>query len=406
MNQPANKISTPLRYRLQRARTKYLPLAFFLAACAGCVFLLQFQNQKIVQVGEVEAVDYTLTTPLPGVVQWATRDGEKIPVFTKVKKGQVIAGLDDEPVRKQIQAVKQQVMGLGEFASAKLAASLNPSFHRKDGEPVSASGPNADIDPADDSDSRNAQIEAWQALSGFAELSMKKIRQCEQKLELRKMDARLRTPRAASSERQATVAPAAEQQQLQTQRMKITGELQKLADGILSEETPTAQEMRDVDTDNLPAADHILFRQRADRCRFITEQLASIASMTASLDIVSPTKGQISKAFVRSAQSLQQGIPVATVTPSTGTWVVVYSREQGIFRAAQGTPVTVSLLRDSRQKFSSTVASVGPKIESIPSRQRSNPRVEEWGRPMRIAVPSNVEIPPGSLVSVAFDIEQ
>ena len=89
MNQPSNKIPTPLRYRLQRARTKFLPFAFFLTASLGCVFLLQFQNQTVVQVGEVEAVDYTLTTPLPGVVQWATSDGDKIPVFTKVKKQQI-----------------------------------------------------------------------------------------------------------------------------------------------------------------------------------------------------------------------------------------------------------------------------------------------------------------------------
>jgi len=405
MNQSSNKISTPLRYRLQRARTKFLPFAFFLAASLGCVFLLQFQNQRIVQVGEVEAVDYTLTTPLPGVVQWATSDGEKIPVFTKVKKGQVIAGLDDEPVRKQIQAVKQQVMALGEFATSKLAATLSPNFRGKGGQLAGTSGPSADINAADDSESRNAQIEAWEALSGFAELSMKKIQQCEQKLELRKMDARLRTLVPASSVGQTEVAPTPQEQLLQTQRLKVTSELQKLAAGILSEENPVVEEMRDVDTDNLPAADHIQFRQRSDRCRFITEQLASISAMTVALDIVSPTKGQISKAFVRSAQSLQQGIPVATVTPSTGTWVVVYSREQGIFRATEGMPVTVSLLRDSRQKFSSTVASVGPKIESIPGRQRSNPRVEEWGRPMRIAVPSNVEIPPGSLVNVAFDLE-
>ena len=402
MNQPANKISTPLRYRLQRARTKFLPFAFFLAACAGCVFLLQFQNQKIVRVGEVEAVDYTLTTPLPGVVQWATRDGEKIPVFTKVKKGQVIAGLDDEPVRKQIYAVKQQVMALGEFATSKLAGVLKPTT---DGELAAASGPHAGFEQAEDSDSRNAQIEAWQALSGFAELSMKKIRHCEQKLELRKIDAHLRTLQPASLENQPIVAPAAVQQQLQTQRLKITGELQQLASGILSGEKPAIEEMRDVDTDNLPTADQILFRQRSDRCRFITEQLASIASMAEALDIVSPAKGQISKAFVRSAQSLQQGIPVATVTPSTGTWVVVYAREQGIVRVAEGTRVTVSLLGDQRQKFSSTVASVGPKIESIPSRQRSNPRIEEWGRPMRIAVPSNIEIPPGSLVNVAFELQ-
>lgn len=402
MNQPANKISTPFRYRLQRARTKFLPFAFFLFASAGCVFLLQFQNQKIVRVGEVEAVDYTLTTPLPGVVQWATRDGEKIPVFTKVKKGQVIAGLDDEPVRKQIYAVKQQVMALGEFATSKLAGALNPTT---DGELAAASGPHAGFEQAEDSDSRNAQIEAWQALSGFAELSMKKIRHCEQKLELRKIDAHLRTLQPASLENQPIVAPAAVQQQLQTQRLKITGELQQLASGILSGEKPAIEEMRDVDTDNLPTADQILFRQRSDRCRFITEQLASIASMAEALDIVSPAKGQISKAFVRSAQSLQQGIPVATVTPSTGTWVVVYAREQGIVRVAEGTRVTVSLLGDQRQKFSSTVASVGPKIESIPSRQRSNPRIEEWGRPMRIAVPSNIEIPPGSLVNVAFELQ-
>ncbi len=404
MKQSTNTISTPLRYRLQRARSKYLPVAFFLLACAGCVFLLQFQNQTLVQVGEVEAVDYTLTTPLPGVVQWATADGDKIPVFTKVKKGQVIAGLDDEPVRKQIYDVKQQVLALGEFATSRLANSLDPRFREQAKALVGTSGPRADVDAAEDSESRNAQIEAWQALSGFAELSMKKIRQCEQKLELRKMDARLRTLQPAVTGSQEASTPAAEEQQLQTQRMLITGELQKLAAGILSEEELTLGEMSDVDIDNLPAAEQIIFRQRSNRCRLISEQLTSIASMAELLDIVSPAKGQISKAFVRSAQSLQQGIPVATVTPATGTWVVVYAREQGIQRVDEGVAVTVSLLHDPRQKFSSTVASVGPKIESIPTRQRSNPRVEQWGRPMRIAVPPNVEIPPGSLVSVRFEL--
>ena len=85
--------------------------------------------------------------------------------------------------------------------------------------------------------------------------------------------------------------------------------------------------------------------------------------------------------------------------------MVVYSREQGIVRPFAGMPVTVSLVRDPQQKFSSTVASVGPKIESIPVRQRVNNRVEEWGRPMRIAVPSNVDLAPGSLVNVTFELQ-
>lgn len=405
MNQPANKISTPLRYRFQRARTKYLPIAFFLAACAGCVFLLQFQNRTIVQVGEVEAVDYTMTTPLAGVVQWATHDGDKMPVFADVKKGQVIAGLDDQPVRKQLHAIKQQVLALGEFAASRLAGLDGPASRGQASDLVGVSGPHAGAGPEDDSESRNAQAEAWQALSGFAELSMKQIRQCEQKLELRKIDSRLRSIESVSSDGLQNSPPTAEQQNLQTQRLKIAGDLQRLAAGILAEETLAVEEMNDVDTDNLLAADQILFRQRSDRCRFIAEQMVSIAALAESLDIVSPARGQISKAFVRSNQSVQQGVPVATVTPSSGAWVVVYAREQGIVRPFAGMPVTVGLLRDPRQKFSSTVASVGPKIESIPGRQRSNSRVEEWGRPMRIAIPSNVEIPPGSLVSVAFETE-
>ncbi len=353
------------------------------------------------QIGEVEAVSYTLTTPLAGVIQWATSDGEKIPVFADVKKGQVIAGLDDHVVRTQIHGVKQQVLAMNEFATARLVELDNPLEVGL----ARVAGPRISDEQTDSSDAINARAEAWQALSSFAGLSMKRIRHCELKLELRKIEARLRTLQPASSGSAATAPPAPERIRIQTERLKVAGEIQRLAIEIAAGETSAAEEIAEVDIDHLAAADEILFRQRSDRSRLISEQLASIAAMSESLDIISPASGQVSKTFVQARQTVQQGLPVATVTPSTGTWVVVYSREHGIVRPFPGMPVTISLLRDPSQRFTAAVESIGPRIESVPGRQRANSRIEEWGRPMRIAVPANVVLPPGSLVRVAFELE-
>ena len=399
-------ITTPLACRLQRARAKYLPVMFFAMSCIGCGLLWQFQNRAIVQIGEVETVEITLTSPQTGVIQWATRDGEKMPQFFAVKKDQVIAALSDEPVRRQLQTVKREVLSILDVASAKLVALQRLADGPLALAATDASGPSVETQSteAELSESINAQTEAWKVLSKFTEVTFDRISHCERKLELREIDATIRTliPETNESSASATAADSAPLLAAQNKRLKIVHELQQLETKIDRLLPTISDEIIEVDQEQLSSSDRMLFRQNVEQSRLIDDQLASINQLRQSLDILSPISGQIDKTLVRSQQTIEQGFPVAIITPSKATYIVVYAREQSIIRPFVGMPVTISSSVNRRQTFSSVVESVGPKIESIPARQRPNARVEEWGRPMRIPVPKELEAPPGSLVNVAF----
>jgi hypothetical protein len=48
------------------------------------------------------------------------------------------------------------------------------------------------------------------------------------------------------------------------------------------------------------------------------------------------------------------------------------------------------------------VQEVGNQIEPVPPQQLANPRMPEFGLPVRIAMPSDVKLRPGEMVGVIF----
>ena len=385
-----------------------MPVLFFALSCIGCALLWQFQNRAVVQIGEVEAAEITLTSPQTGVIKWATRDGEKMPLFSAVKKDQVIAALSDEPVRRQLQSIKREVLSIVDVASAKLVTLEKTADSPLALASANASGPSIESESSETeaelAESINAQTEAWKVLSKFSELAFDRIEHCEKKLELRGIDATINTHSIETDDANAatTSADSATLLAAQNQRLKVAGELQKLETKIDTLLPAISDEIIEVDLEKLSASDRMLFRQNVEQSRLIDDQLASINQLRQSLDILSPISGQVGKALIRSQQTIEQGVPVAVITPSKGTYIVAYAREQSVVRPFVGMPVTISSSANPRQKFSAIVESVGPKIESIPARQCLNAQIEEWGRPMRIPVPEAFEVYPGSLVNVAF----
>ena len=150
----------------------------------------------------------------------------------------------------------------------------------------------------------------------------------------------------------------------------------------------------------------MLFQSSVQRSEMLEQQIDALQKSASRLDIRAPITGQIEKSMVNQYDLVEAGTTVASITPTEGTVIVVYARETGPVRPFAGMPVILTARSNTLMRAETIVSSVGPKIESVPPRQRANPRVEEWGRPMRIEIPDSFVIEPGALVNVTFDLNR
>ena len=65
-------------------------------------------------------------------------------------------------------------------------------------------------------------------------------------------------------------------------------------------------------------------------------------------------------------------------------------------------PVDVVVRSTPRKKVRTWVEHVGAQVEPVPPHQLHDPRVLEWGLPVRIAIPPGLSLRPGELVVVTF----
>jgi multidrug resistance efflux pump len=153
-------------------------------------------------------------------------------------------------------------------------------------------------------------------------------------------------------------------------------------------------------TQEMPSMAARLFRQR---CESIRTEFKAISMSLSRLDSRTPIAGRITKTHVRPGDVVTVGQPLVTVVPVKGQHVVAYTHENTSITPFAGMPVTLRTRTLPIKEIESIVESVGPAIESIPSRQRSVARVEEWGRPVRIKLPAAMEVAPGALVEILVD---
>lgn len=137
--------------------------------------------------------------------------------------------------------------------------------------------------------------------------------------------------------------------------------------------------------------------------RSLRSELAAISAGVGRLDSKSPIGGRVTKIHVSPGDTVIVGQPLLTLVPTQGRHVVAYSREIADKAPHVGMPVTIRTRTIPVQEIETSVDSVGPAIESIPSRQRALAQIEEWGRPIRVRIPSSIELTPGSLVEILFD---
>jgi multidrug resistance efflux pump len=121
------------------------------------------------------------------------------------------------------------------------------------------------------------------------------------------------------------------------------------------------------------------------------------------VEILAPVSGTLVDLRSWPGQTVTPGQVIATIVADHGRHIVGYIPEDSSLRAKRGMAVTLQSRIDGAPRLTSKVEEVGVQIERIPSHQRVNSSMPQWGTPVRIGVPDNATLRPGGLIDLRFE---
>jgi multidrug resistance efflux pump len=120
------------------------------------------------------------------------------------------------------------------------------------------------------------------------------------------------------------------------------------------------------------------------------------------LEIRSPISGTIVAVHCWPGQTVSQGGLIATVAADHGRHIVSYLPEDSSLVPEPGMRVTIRSRWVGSLNVPSEVEQVGRQIEGIPARYLLSPTAGQRGLPVRIRLPAEVTLLPGSMVDVVY----
>ena len=397
---PSSVIPTPTRHQLRRAASRGLPTVVFLFLCAASAWLWQHQSRETVLVGEVEVVEHMVSSPLAGIVSHLVpSDGTDLGVYVSVSKDQLLIQLDDVETRKQLQQVHDELTEISEELAkevARLDAIEQVAMHNVAIELDVSEAPSAD-QKADAAMVESEELRIWRTTQELVEQSLSDVLVSQKELELRQIDFELTQARSAHAAGEVGAETLSQYEALRKAAAEEIFELRSTNDA------DHVAALSQIKGEGLATTSRLMLRSLINRVRNAEMKLDTARQVASKLDIASPVDGQIEATMVQQLQAVASGQPLLTVVPQRGTTVIVYTREQSRIRPFAGMTVTLKSRQNPQQQTPSVVEFVGPKVEEIPERHRVNPKQIEWGRPLRIPVPAEWMLEPGSLLDVVVE---
>ena len=93
---------------------------------------------------------------------------------------------------------------------------------------------------------------------------------------------------------------------------------------------------------------------------------------------------------------------MVTLAEEQGQYIVGYIRQQQRWQPVAGTVVEVRPRGQPGRRIDAYVDRIGPQVELIPVHQLRNPKIPEWGLPVRVAADRLSDVRPGELVDLVF----
>ena len=120
------------------------------------------------------------------------------------------------------------------------------------------------------------------------------------------------------------------------------------------------------------------------------------------LEIPAPISGTLVNVYCWPGQIVAPGGLIATIAADHGQHIVGYVPEQSTIVPKVGMQVTMRARMARSPRITSTIEEVGKQIQQLPSHQRAVANLPQWGLPVRIKMPPDASLRPGSLVDIVF----
>lgn len=382
-----SRIPTPWPVRWRRFRQRVLPTVMFLSLSSVVLWMWQQDISSPHALGEVEAIRAIVSSGSDGLLA-APHDGRRWELFDRVEQGQVIARLDDRLLSLQLVTQRSELERLKCEVDAA-AAKLTLDFFNQQRDYLHET-----IRLAWKREQRRILVLEKQVQLAADRVLVQRLAAVAERTErlFRESSPRLR----AASELDAISARLAHDE---------------VAQRIAANEKTLVEEQRQVELAadgfddfpklTLPEVIPLLAPLRAA----ITTQASRIAEVQQQIDglqIRSPIGGQVAAIHTLPGQRIKLGDPVLTLASDSRRYIVSYLRSDQALRPQAGDEVRVRLRGGMSSPADSTVEYVGPQFELIPPQQLRDPRIAEWGLPVRISLPENLRPRPGELVELVF----
>jgi len=170
-----------------------------------------------------------------------------------------------------------------------------------------------------------------------------------------------------------------------------------LAEARKRQEEFARQELQDPEMSAAKAATDKAIEVQRKRMNELQVQLAALEP----LQLKAPFDGIVSVVHHNRGEAVLAGEPILTIARKEPENIVAYATEE---QAARVQPrMTVQLVDRNLQRtrvVDSQVLYVGPVVEQMPPRLWRNPNIPQWGRPVVIKIPPNLDLLPGAIVGI------
>ena len=101
---------------------------------------------------------------------------------------------------------------------------------------------------------------------------------------------------------------------------------------------------------------------------------------------------------------MRPGDPILAVAAEKSRYLISYVRQEQRFTPKAGMAVEMRGRTTPGATLRSVAEPRGPQVEAIPPHMCRDPKIPEWGLPVRIALPAGLVSHPGELFEVTFKL--
>jgi multidrug resistance efflux pump len=353
----------------------------FLAAGALTVWLWGQHLSLPNATGEVGAVRVEAVSPSDG--RLVAMEAGPIRLYEKVKQGQVVARLDPGPSEASLATLEEELAGLQQELHATQAQVTEQQEARLHAELAQKHRLEQSIEQL------QLDIQDRKTLIRSDEVELDRLEEKYDAVEAlynQGVESRLELVNIKSQRDVIQKRLEGNREALQEAQQQLTQCQARLREYQLTQ----AAQMEKI-LAPLQAAIETQ-KKRIDEVRLQIENLV----------IRAPLDGVVAAIHKWGGQNVLAGDPVLSIASTDTQYILSYIREDAGVKPRVGMPVEISVRNLPRRTALSEVEEVGPQVELVPPHQLRDPQVPEWGLPVRISVPAELDLRPGELVDVQF----